>query len=120
MKAHTASLINALVLIVFSLWAYFASATPSVTALIPAGFGLALLACYKGVEAENKMIAHIAVLLTLVVLIALFMPLRGAVSRGDGIAIFRVAVMGGATAFAFLAFIQSFIEARKKREAAAE
>ena len=71
MKAHTASLINALILIGFGLWAYLGSDTPSKTALIPAGFGAVLLSLYKGVEKENKIIAHIAVLLTLLIVILL-------------------------------------------------
>lgn len=111
MKAHTVSLANALILIVISLWAYFSSGSP--TALIPAGFGLALLACYPGVKNENKIIAHIAVLLTLIVLIALFMPLRGAINREDSLAILRVSIMGISTAVALVAFIKSFVDARK-------
>ncbi|MEM1088138.1 MAG: hypothetical protein AAGH90_10435 [Pseudomonadota bacterium] len=116
MKAHTASLINALTLIGMSAWAYFASETPSFTALIPAGFGLALVLCLPGVKAENKIVAHIAVILTLVVLLALFMPLRSALGRGDTLAILRVGLMMTTTAVAFMFFIKSFIDARKARE----
>ncbi|MEM1380096.1 MAG: hypothetical protein AAGH41_05660 [Pseudomonadota bacterium] len=115
MKAHTASLINALILIACSAWAYLASDTPSITALIPAFFGAGLLLCVPGVKAENKVIAHIAVLLTLVVLLALFMPLRGALGRGDTVAILRVVLMMASTAVAFVFFIKSFIDARKAR-----
>ena len=99
-----------------SVWAYAASATPSITALIPAAFGLALLACYKGVAAENKVIAHIAVVLTLIVLLALFMPLRSALGRGDTIALFRVGIMMVASIYAFAIFIKSFIDIRRQRE----
>ncbi|MEM6899858.1 MAG: hypothetical protein AAF583_08815 [Pseudomonadota bacterium] len=119
MKAHTASLINAVVLIAASAWAYFASAEPSTTALIPAGFGAALILCYLGVRVENKVIAHIAVLLTLIVFIALFMPLRGALGRGDTLAIMRVVIMQVSTLFAFVYFIKSFRDARRAREASA-
>ena len=116
MKADTASLINALTLIGMSAWAYFASATPSMTALIPAGFGIALLLCLPGVKAENKVIAHVAVLLTIVVLLALFMPLKRAVGRGDMMAILRVGLMMATTAVAIVFFIKSFRDARKARE----
>ena len=71
MKAHTASLINALILIALSLWGYFSSETPSMTALIPTAIGVVLLALNNGVKKENKVIAHIAVLLTLLSLIGL-------------------------------------------------
>ncbi|MEO1642669.1 MAG: hypothetical protein AAFR74_04980 [Pseudomonadota bacterium] len=117
MKAHTASFINALTLVGMSAWAYFSSETPSVTALIPAGFGVALLLCLPGVKSENKIIAHIAVILTLIVLIALFMPLRSALGGGDTLSIVRVGLMIATTALAFVFFIKSFIDARKARDA---
>jgi len=115
MTPHAASLLNAVVLIVFSGWGYLASETPSLTALIPAIFGLALLACYSGVKSQNKAIAHVAVGLTLIVLLALIMPLRGTISRGDGLATFRVIVMMVFTAISLFAFVKSFIEARRNR-----
>ncbi|MEM9013825.1 MAG: hypothetical protein AAGB02_01845 [Pseudomonadota bacterium] len=115
MKAHTASLFNAFILIALSAWAYLGAASPSMTALIPAIFGIALIACYPGVKSENKVIAHIAVVLTLIVLIALFMPLRGALARGDSAAIIRVGIMMASTAFAFGFFIKSFIDARRSK-----
>lgn len=116
MKAGTANLLNALVLIGVSAWAYFASGAASFTALIPAGFGLALLACTPGVRSENKIIAHVAVLLTLIVIIALVMPLRGALARGDMMALVRVGLMLAASVVAFIAFIKSFIDARKSKD----
>lgn len=114
MTAHTASLINAVVLIGCSAWAYLAGAG-SMTALIPAGFGIALIACHPGVKVQNKVIAHVAVLLTLVVLIALVMPLRGAIGRGDGVGILRVVLMMATSVFAMVFFVKSFIDARKSR-----
>ncbi|MEL6233014.1 MAG: hypothetical protein AAFR46_01275 [Pseudomonadota bacterium] len=115
MTAHRASLINAVTLILCSLWAYFTPAASSLTALIPAAFGLALLLCLNGVRAENKLIAHIAVVLTLVVLIALIVPLRGALARADGLAILRVGLMMASSALALVFFVRSFIEARRRR-----
>ncbi|MEM9880313.1 MAG: hypothetical protein AAF862_13665 [Pseudomonadota bacterium] len=117
MKAHSASAVNAVILIVMSAWGYLSSATPSLTALIPAAFAVGLLACLPGVKSENKVVAHIAVLLTLIVLIALFMPLRGAINRGDSLAIVRVGLMLVSTVIAFVFFINSFRDARKARQA---
>ncbi|MEO0426216.1 MAG: hypothetical protein AAF160_02125 [Pseudomonadota bacterium] len=114
MKAHTASLINAVILIACSAWAYLGGAG-SVTALIPAGFGLALLLCYSGVKAENKVIAHIAVLLTVFVVVALFMPLSGAIGRGDMVGALRVGLMLVSSIVATVFFIKSFIAARRSR-----
>ncbi|MEN0004138.1 MAG: hypothetical protein AAF798_08345 [Bacteroidota bacterium] len=119
MKAHTASLINAILLIAMSGWGYISSETPSFTALIPTAVGVALLAMNGGVKRENKVIAHIAVLLTLVILFGLFKPLMGAMERGDTMAIVRVAVMLVSTVVAMVYFVKSFIDARKKRQAEA-
>ena len=66
MNASKANLINSISLIAFGLWGYFEVTSP--TALIPVGFGVVLLLCYNGVKTQNKVVAHIAVLLTLVIL----------------------------------------------------
>jgi hypothetical protein len=118
MKAHTASLINSLVLIGFGLWAYFGSETPSKTAFIPVGSGVVLLSLYKGVEKEDKIIAHIAVLLTLLILGGLVKPLTAAIDRADPLAIARVSVMIGSTLVALFFFIKSFVDVRRARKAA--
>ena len=115
MKAHTASLINAVLLIGLSAWGYLASDTPSVTALIPAIIGVILLALNKGVKAENKLIAHIAVVLTLLILVGLIKPLQGAMGREDSMAIMRVVIMIASTVFAMIFFVKSFIDAKKNR-----
>ncbi len=120
MKAAVASLINALILIGFGLWGYFGEAAHSKTAFIPVGFGVVLIALYKGVKKENKIVAHIAVLLTLLILIGLFKPLTGALGRNDGMAIMRVSVMMVSTVVALVFFIKSFIDVRRARAAAAK
>lgn len=119
MKAHTASLINALVLIALGLWAYFDSESPSPTAFIPVGFGVVLLVLYKGIEKENKIVAHIAVLLTLVILIALIKPLTAALGRDDSLAVIRVVVMMLTSALSMFFFIKSFRDVRRARAAEA-
>ena len=116
MKAHTISLVNSVILIAMSAWGYLGSDTRSFTALIPLFFGVVLLLCYQGVKTQNKVIAHVAVLLTLVVLVALFKPLKGAIDRSDTEATIRVAVMIVASALSMVYFIKSFIDARKERE----
>ncbi|HSR88287.1 MAG TPA: hypothetical protein VLL07_04990 [Pontiella sp.] len=118
MKAHTASLMNAVILIGFGLWAYLGSETPSNTALIPVIFGGVILALYPGVKKENKIVAHIAVLLTLLILGGLVKPLTAAIDREDGLAIMRVLVMMLSTILALVFFIKSFIDVRRARKAA--
>jgi hypothetical protein len=120
MKAHVASLINAVILIGFGLWGYLGSATPSKTALIPVVFGAVILSLYKGVKNENKIVAHIAVLLTLLILGGLVKPLTAALGREDSLAIMRVSVMMVSTVLALVFFIKSFIDVRRARKQAAQ
>ena len=124
MKAHTASLVNALILIGFGLWAFLepkdAGEVASKTALIPVIFGAVLLSLYKGVQKENKIVAHIAVLLTLLILGGLAKPLAAAIDREDGVAIARVSVMIISTIVALVFFIKSFIDVRRARKLAAQ
>ena len=112
MNASKANLINSISLIAFGLWGYFEVTSP--TALIPVGFGVVLLLCYNGVKTQNKVVAHIAVLLTLVILLALIgMRLPKAIESG-GIGLFRVLAMCATSLIAMVYFVRSFIEARRK------
>ena len=74
------------------------------------------MACYPGIKSENKIIAHVAVLLTLVVLLALFMPLKGAFGRDDSMAVVRILIMIAGSGLAMVAFVRSFIAARKHKQ----
>ena len=115
MKAHLVSLIHAVALIGLGGYGYLSSDTPSATALIPVVFGVILLAMNNGVKKENKVIAHIAVLLTLLIIIGLVKPLTGAIGRGDSAAVARVATMLVLGVIAMVSFVRSFIAARKAR-----
>ncbi|MAI79043.1 MAG: hypothetical protein CL917_08885 [Deltaproteobacteria bacterium] len=117
MTPYIATTLNAAFLIVLGAWGYLGSDTPSPTALLPVGFGVVLLLASPGVKRHNKVVAHISVLFTLLILLGLFMPLRGAIGRGDALAIMRVSVMALSTLFALVVFIQSFIQARRDRDA---
>ena len=115
LNAHKASLINAISLILIGGFGYLQSDTPSPTALIPVVVGALLIAMNKGVKDENKIIAHIAVLLTLIMLLGLAMPLMGSLKRGDTQGTIRVIVMIFTTIGALFYFVKSFIDARKSR-----
>ena len=105
-------LLNSFTLIVFGIWGYLVGG--SFTALIPFSFGLILLFLYKGVKNEDKVIAHIAVMLTFIILIAIIaQPLKVALSAGDSGRIFRSSVMVLTSALAMISFILSFIRARR-------
>lgn len=113
MKPYLASLVNGIVLIGFGLWGYFASLNPSGTAFIPVGIGVLLLIINPFFKRGNKAVAHIAVLLTFVVLLGLVMPLKGSIERGDNAGLIRVIVMLTFTLVALITFIKSFIDARR-------
>lgn len=114
MKASFYNILNSIVLISLGLWGYFDVQAP--TALIPVGFGVILLLCTIGLKKENKIIAHVAVLLTLVILVALVgMRLPKSLDSG-GVGLFRVIAMIAMIATSVLsmvAFVLSFIKARR-------
>ncbi len=114
MKAANANLLNAIVLIAMGLWGYFV--TKAGTAFIPVGFGVVLAALSSGIAKDNKVVAHIAVLLTLLVLLAILgMRLPKALAKGESMGIMRAAAMSLTGIIAMVAFIRSFIAARKAK-----
>lgn len=115
MKAYLANMVNGLALAGLGTWGALGATSP--TAWIPVAFGVILLLCTPGVKSENKIIAHVAVLLTLLVLLSLVMPLMGSIGRADTMAIIRVCIMIITGLLAMVAFIGSFRAARKAREA---
>lgn len=116
MNAYIAHLINSAALILIGGWGYFA--TSSNTALIPVLFGVVLLSLSNGVKLENKAIAHVAVLLTLLVFLALVAkPLLSAIKDGDTLGTLRVGIMSLTSLIALIYFIKSFRDARKARTA---
>ncbi len=93
MKKSTVSLLHACVLIVLAAWGYWASANPSLTAMIPVFIGIILLAFQPGLRKGIKAIRISALILSVLTFIALGKPLWGAIGREDSMAIFRVAIM---------------------------
>lgn len=115
MNAYTAHLINSAALILIGGWGYFA--TSSNTALIPVLFGVVLLSLSNGVKLENKAIAHVVVVLTLLVFGSLVAkPLLAAIKDGDTMGTVRVGIMVLTSLLALVYFVKSFIDARKARE----
>ena len=118
MKAATANLLNAIVLIAAGLYGYFLILTPegtrAPTALIPAAFGLLFLIFQKGVASSNKIISHVVVVLTLLLLIICIMRFVKIEEWGAKKYLFLACVLSNAVAL--VAFIGSFIEARKNRK----
>lgn len=112
---HIASMIHAVSLVALGAFGYYSSDTPSATALIPVVFGVILLALNSGIKKQNKIVAHIAVTLTLLIILGLGKPLQGAIGRSDGAAISRIVVMLATGVLAMVSFIKSFKDARKAK-----
>ena len=122
MKTYQANMLNVLTLIAMSLWAYFAyeptpdKMSPSVTTFIPLVFGAILLLCHNGIKKENKIIAHVAVLVTLLSVIGLTKPFMSALDEERFMSVFRVGAMILTGVLAMTIFIQSFIRNRRKNK----
>jgi exosortase/archaeosortase len=118
MKATQANLLNAIVLLVAGLYGYFMILTPegnrAITALIPAVFGLLFLVFQKGVAAENKIIGHVVVVLTFLLLIICSMRFLKIEDWGAKKYLFLACI--ASNIIALVAFIGSFITARKNRK----
>ena len=109
------NLINSIALISMSAWGYID--TNSFTALIPAAFGLILLVLGTMLTNEKliKLSAHLVVLFTLLILLALVIQvLPGVVDRG-GIGLIKVILMISTCSIAMIVFVKSFIDNRKSR-----
>jgi hypothetical protein len=119
MKASQANLLNAIVLIAAGLYGYFLILTPegkhAPTALIPAAFGLLFLVLQKGVATSNKVISHVVVVLTFILLVicaSRFFKIEEWEAKKY---IFLACIIS--SIIAMIAFIGSFIQARKNRQA---
>ena len=109
------NLVNSIALISMSAWGYID--TNSFTALIPAAFGVFLLILGTMLTNEKlvKLSAHLVVLFTLLILLALVIQvLPGVLDRG-GIGLIRVILMILTSSIAMIVFIKSFIDNRKSR-----
>ena len=109
------NLVNSIALISMSAWGYID--TNSFTALIPAAFGVVLLILGTMLTNEKlvKISAHLVVLFTLLILLALVIQvLPGILDRG-GIGLIRVILMILTSSIAMIVFIKSFIDNRKSR-----
>ena len=112
-----ANLLNAVCLIIMGLWGYVEVSSP--TALIPVIFGLLLFLCSVIISKKphlNKLVSHIAVTLTLLILVALAgMRLPKSIDAG-GIGLIRVIFMIATSGISIITFVKSFIDVRKKQQ----
>lgn len=119
MKAHAANMINSIALIIIGLWDYLATQTLASTNMIPVAGGLLLLFFYDGIKREDKVTAHIAVVVTLFVLLSLIIPFAETLKDGEAISTIRYLVMILTSLLAIVYFVKSFIDARRDRKLSA-
>jgi hypothetical protein len=114
MSPSKVNLLNSISLIAMGIWGYFDVSSP--TALIPVIFGVIILVCVflSNKKPElNKVVAHIAVVLTLVILLSLLgMRLPKSIETG-GVGLIRVLIMSATCALAVIFFVKSFVDARR-------
>ena len=100
------NLINSIALISMSAWGYVD--TNSFTALIPAFFGIILLILGTMLTNEKlvKLSAHLVVLFTLLILLALVIQVLPGVLERGGIGLIRVILMISTSSIAMIIFIK--------------
>ncbi len=117
MKPVTINLFNGLLLIAAGLYGYFgikgSDGTASITALIPAAFGLLLIILGLFWNKSPKVVSHIVVVLTLVLLIMVINRLMKVDTWEAKKYIFLICTVSNAVAL--VVFIRSFIVARIKK-----
>lgn len=108
------SFVNAFVLTGVGLWGYIAVKSP--TALIPVGFGIALILCslvLKYKPSLTKIVAHVAVFLVIIILVALLgMRLPKSLETG-GLGLLRVLIMSVSCGFTLFSFVKHFKDNRQ-------
>ena len=116
MNSKNANIINSASLIIMGIWGFFE--VSSVTAFIPSIFGVLIFTCYlisRKNQKLNIIFSHIAVLLTILIVVALISTrLPKSIDEG-GWGLLRLLVMLGTSSFSITMFIKSFIEARQNK-----
>jgi O-antigen/teichoic acid export membrane protein len=87
MNSYKANFLNSLILILVGFWGYFESS--SGTAIIPVVFGWLYYFAHQDLKKKIKLLLILLYWLTFICLLGLFMPLNGAIDRGDNIGILK-------------------------------
>ena len=116
MTTKTANIINSISLVLMGIWGFIDVSSP--TALIPLVFGVLIFICYLLSQQSKKLnliFAHVAILLTILILFALIgTRLPKSIDEG-GVGLVRLIIMIGTCTFSIFIFFKSFIEARKNK-----
>ena len=107
MVPYKANILASVILLVFGIWGYLDS--NSNTALIPVAFGLLFLLATVPFRQGNRIVAHIIVVLTFLLVLALLKPLFGAINDGRTMAIVRIGIMIGACLYALAIYTSKIL-----------
>lgn len=118
---HKVNLIYAFILIILGTFGflarYFEAGDFQITALIPAFFGIILIPMTKGIKNENTVIAHIAVVLTLLLGVMIsYMFFKNLSSEFIGSRKFFIFLISGLASYVALAiYVAGFIDKKKNK-----
>ena len=116
LNSKTGNIINSVSLILMGIWGFIEVSSP--TAFIPSIFGIFIFICYILSRKNHKLniiFSHIAIILTILILVALAgTRLTTSIEEG-GWGLLRLIVMLGTCSFSIVVFIYSFIQARKNK-----
>lgn len=113
MNAANMNMINALVLVVLGMWGVNETGLErSPTPVIPVVIGIILFVCTGFIRNHHKVVSHVAVVLTVLIIPGLAKPFISALNSGDSMAMFRTGTMIVTSIIALIFFIKSFREAR--------
>lgn len=109
MNNASVMLFNAIVLLVLGLISYFNSDVKSGTALIAPAVGLVLLFLSFPVKKDNHIAAHVGVVLTFLVAVALIVP----IARSGSPYALAMCIM---SFVCFFYYVTNFVKRKKERE----
>jgi len=115
MKVYLISMMNAFILMVLGLWSFLGSEIPSPIALIPVITGALLLSLIKGLRYGSNSMAHISMVVTVLILIAMIVPFISAIRLGDSATTYRIGFMMISCSVTIGFFVSRLIRIRKKR-----
>jgi len=122
MKPYVANIINGVILVALGLIGAWVAMNnfddPSKTIFIAPAFGALFLLLTPGMKKDNKVVAHIVVLFTLLLLImfvAVPLPKAIAADPRDMGKVLRITTMSFSCLLAIVVFVKSFINARKNK-----
>ncbi|HRI00854.1 MAG TPA: hypothetical protein PK006_07380 [Saprospiraceae bacterium] len=113
MKPVQANLINCFVLVFIGLWSFQSTDFLHKTAMVPVITGIVLSAFHKGMKEGNKIAGITVLVITSLLFIALFLPLKREIEAKDYLGILRVSLMLISCAYSIFVLMRNIFSAQK-------